>query len=401
MNKLIVVIMGPGKEHFYKMCLDSVDGADEIIYSTSNKEWGAISPTIIHNCWDESDPNTNGKCRNEYLKYLKKNYPDDWALILDEDEIVEDLSKVKQFIKIVDPGIYNVKMRHLIGDLGHEDATRAVHVVPGRLFKISEAIKYPEHSHPILEGELMGACLDTVIWHIGHLPIEYMDYVLMRYKQHSADSIIHTQDFLKQWKYAHLLGKYPTKDVNTVELPKQLIDRYEIDTDMFYQSQYQIELKHPMMVNQWNDYFKPKSVLDLGCGRGCYLFFWKWFVNDYKGIELSKWAKDNSFASNIVVGNVDNKKHYSKADLITAIDVLEHLTFSELDLTLKNMSNHGNHFLFSIPFDGDPNLMNDSTHKQFKSKEEWIELIEKYGIKILDTPQDWAFAHQILVGVKK
>jgi len=68
-------------------------------------------------------------------------------------------------------------MRHFIGNIGHEDATLPVHVVPGRLLKFQKQLKYPEHSHPVLEGELMGACLNTTIWHLGHLPVEYLDYI--------------------------------------------------------------------------------------------------------------------------------------------------------------------------------------------------------------------------------
>ncbi|MCK5177409.1 MAG: hypothetical protein KAQ92_06790, partial [Candidatus Aenigmarchaeota archaeon] len=148
MDKLIVVVMGPGKKHFAKMCLDSVKDADKILYWTSEFNFNDKRIEVHHNGWNEQDPTTNGKCRQRYLEHLKKNYPDDWCLVIDEDEIVEDLQKIKDFIQKVEPGIYNVKMRHFIGNIGHEDATRPIHVVPGRLFKISEAIKYPEHSHP-------------------------------------------------------------------------------------------------------------------------------------------------------------------------------------------------------------------------------------------------------------
>jgi len=413
MSKLIVVIMGPGKKHFAEMCLDSVKDADKILYWTSNKELidDMQIPTIInqntifYNHWDETDPATNGKCRQRYLEHLKENYPNDWCLALDEDEILEEggIEKIKQFIKEREPGIYNVKMRHFVGDLGHEDATRPVHVVPARLFKISETIKYPEHSHPVLEGELMGACLDTCIWHLGYLPVLYLDYILTRYKQHMSDSIIHPPQFLEQWKLSHLMGQYPKKEINPVELPKIICDRYEIDRDMFYHSRYQLELKNAIMVKQWYDYFKPESVLDLGCGRGCYLFFWKWFTNCW-GIELSGWAVKNSYNPNILQGDITNPKNYiidaeKNWDLITAIDVFEHLTKEQLDKTLQNMQKYGNKFLFSIPFEGDPNLELDPTHIIKESKEWWSKKLSQY-FKIKDAPEDWLFHEQILIGEK-
>jgi glycosyltransferase involved in cell wall biosynthesis len=428
-NKLVVVITGQNCEKFIGMNLDSVKDADAIIYCDGGStdktipivanfhNTNGMHVDIIQNKWNSEDKAMNGKQRNFYLEYIKKEHPNDWCLVLDADELVEDLSKIKEFINDPDrrPGLYNVKMRHFIGDLGHEDATRPVHVVPARLFKISEAKGYPLHSHPVLEGELMGACLDTTIWHLGHLPVEYMDYILKRYKQHAEDSLIHTQEFLTQWKYSHLLGHYPSKEINPLELPKQIVERYEINTDMFYHSRYQLELKNAIMVKQWNDYFKPFSLLDLGCGRGCYLYFWDWFSNtsigegitDIKGIELSQWAVDNAFCENIVQGDISIEENIkcewiqeNKWDLITAIDVLEHLTDEQLDKTLKNMVKYGKRFLFSIPFEGDPNLIADNTHKQFHDRGWWVKKIESYGILIKDAPQDWLFAHQLLIGEK-
>jgi hypothetical protein len=87
-------------------------------------------------------------------------------------------------------------------------------------------------------------------------------------------------------------------------------------------------------------------------------------------------------------------------ELITMIDILEHLDDKELGDVLGYVSIIGKKFLFSIPFLGDPNLEADKTHKQFKTKDEWIKLIESHGIKIKETPNDWLFRDQILVGEK-
>jgi len=183
-------------------------------------------------------------------------------------------------------------------------------------------------------------------------------------------------------------------------LPKQICDRYEIDKDEFYHSRYQLELKHPIMVKQWNDYFKPKNVLDLGCGRGCYLYFWKWFVNEYAGIELSKWACHNAFCDHILNANIKDFDRNFKYDLITFIDILEHLKYEELDDILKKYYKQGNKFLFSIPFEGDPNLEADPTHIIKEDKEWWIKKLSKY-FKIKDAPKEWLFHEQILIGGKK
>ena len=120
------------------------------------------------------------------------------------------------------------------------------------------------------------------------------------------------------------------------------------------------------------------------------------------GIELSKYAVNHAFCPDIQIANIAGEGvGYIQTDLITAIDVLEHLNDEDLDKTLINMMRHGKRFIFSIPFVGDPNLTNDKTHIQYKTKEQWIKLIESYGIKIKETPKDWLFSNQILVGVKK
>ena len=423
MNKLIVVIMGPGKKHFAEMCLDSVKDADKILYFT--QRWIELSQEtnskaeFYNNFWDETDPATNGKCRQRYLKHLKEFYPDDWCLVLDEDEILDDsgIQNVKEFINDPDrtPGIYNVKMRHFIGDLGHEDATlhgdiskppvqNPIHIVPGRLFKISEAIKYPEHSHPVLEGEVKGACLDTTIWHLGYLPVEYMDYIFNRAKQNAKDSVIHRQEFIRQWKLLHLFGLYHKVQINLRTLPKQLCDRYEIDLDEIYFAQDKFELKHVLMVKQWKNYFKNKEVLDVGCGRGPYLCAWTILDVEGYGFDKSKFAVEHSLSanSNMWIGDILEEPATKKQfELVNVIDVLEHLKYDDLELALKNISKMTKkNILFSIPFLGDKNLDADPTHIIKEDKEWWIAQLSRY-FKIKEVPEDWFFKEQLLIGEKK
>jgi hypothetical protein len=262
-QKLIVITMGQNCEKFLQMNMDSIKGADKIIYCDGGSHDSSVciaknaGADVIVNRWDKNDKAMNGKQRNFYLEFIKGNYPNDWCLVLDADELVEDLSKIKEFIndKERQPGIYNIKMRHLIDGLGWEDATRPVHVVPGRLFQIKEAGYYPEHSHPILTGELKGACLDTTIWHLGNCAIDYLDYVYNRFKQHMNDSLIHTSEFLEWWKEAHILNYYPRKRVNPYELPKQLLKRYDINPDKYYFQDRGLETKHFIDVYNYKIYF--------------------------------------------------------------------------------------------------------------------------------------------------
>ena len=415
MNKLIVVIMGPGKEHFAKMALESVKDADKIYYWSSNPQNVPIVKepkqfVVFFNGWDESDPATNGKCRQRYLDYLKENHPDDWCLVIDEDEIVEDLDMVKKYIQSAKPGLYNMKMRHFIGNLGMEDATQQVHLVQHRLFKVSEAVKYPEHSHTILEGPFIANCVAGMIWHLGHLPFEYMKYIVKRYNQHSKDSIIHSPEFLRQWKNSHLLGQYPTKLINPTELPDIICREFEIDKDEFYFSRRQnLEIKHFIMIKNWLEILKenvvPINILDLGCGMGHYGYVaTQFFPCGYKGYEISDFAvKNNPYTKlNLDIVKKDivkerfEEKHY---DLVLCIDVLEHLDYDDLDIVLEKVAKCDSKVIFSIPFLGDPNLDTDPTHIIKEEKSWWVEKLSEY-FKIIDTPKHWIFEPQILVGDK-
>ena len=405
-NKLIVVIMGQDCERFIGMCLESVKDADVIVYcdggSTDNtvELVGKINPHVeyIRNKYNQEDKTMNGKQRNFYLDYIKKNYPNDWALCIDADEVVEDIDNIKEFIQSAGDGLYSVHMRHFHNDLGHEDATQERHYVLNRLFKISEADTYPEVEHPVLYGKVEGKTDCTTIWHLAH--INHVFNIKGRYEKNIKHSNIHTSEFLDNWKDAHMLGQYPNKPVSVLDVPDVILNYFHINKDKYYFANRGIELKHPMMVKQWNDYFKPESVLDLGCGRGPYLYFWRWFVEKSWGIEISNWAVNNQFIHGILEGSIVDESKYNNTDLITSVDILEHLNDEDLDKTLKNISKHGKQFLFSIPFIGDPNLEKDKTHVQKKTKEEWIKLIESYGIKIKPTPEDWMFKEQILVGKK-
>lgn len=410
MEKLVVMIMGAGNNmKFIDMCVNSTRDADEIVFLDSGNNDGTSEYLNEHNIktifrqYDENDKNWNGKQRNFYLNYLKENYPDDWALCLDADEVVEDLSKIKEFIQTVPKGVYSVKMRHFIGDLGHEDSTIKTHFVPNRLFKIECADKYPEVEHPVLiskEGCQVAGTTCTTIWHLAYVPNLWE--IKKRYENHLKKSNMHTPEFLHQWYKAHLFGQYPRKPIDLRDIPEVILREFSLDKDEFYFSNRGIELKHSLMVKQWYDYFKPESVLDLGCGRGPYLYFWKWYVNTCVGLELSEWAVKNAFTDNIYVCDISNdfESIASGFDLVTIIDVLEHLDDIQLDKTLKNISKSGKRFIFSIPFEGDPNLTNDKTHKQFHSKQWWIEKIESYGIKIKEAPKYWFFHNQILIGEK-
>jgi len=357
---------------------------------------------IIESAYPHDDKGADGKQRNKYLQYLKENHLGDWCLVLDADEFVDKPNQIKKVIELLEANnaeVCSPRMIHFIGDLAHEDSTLEKHYVPCRLFKVTPDLWYPEVEHNTLQGFRGNVAQEDmfIVWHLGYVKDKITE-LKRKYLNHTAKSNIHNQDFLDQWYCAHLFGTYPRKPLNIQMLPPALLDFLQVP-DYFYFHNRGLETKHSLMVKQWYDHFKPESILDLGCGRGPYLFYWGWLVKKARGIELSNWAVEHAFTTDIKQGDITTMYIGAGWDLITCIDVLEHLTDEQLEAALKNISEKANNYLFSIPFIGDSNLHNDSTHKQFMTKEEWIAKIESHGIKVIPTPDNFYFKEQLLVGV--
>jgi len=406
-EKLIVVIMGPGKEHFAKMCLESVKDADEIFYWTSADdlidenqtiEFSDVEHISYYNEWDESDKQTNGKCRNRYLKHLKENYPNDWCLVIDEDEVCEDLNKIKEFIKTAEAGLYSPKMRHFIGDLGHEDATQKNHWVPNRLFKISEAKEYPLDSHTVLSGKQIGATDCTTIWHLGHLPVEYMKYISKRYKEHTFNSTIHTPKFLTSWRDAHLFGNYPKSPVNPTEIPKVILNNFNIDFDELYFKGRGLEVQNFIDAAHWKEFFKCQNAIELGCGLGPRVYAMNTIGIAACGIELSEYAVKHKMASKIIQKDVLDEPDCGNYDLAVAYDLLEHINYKDLSKALENLVHYSKKYiLVSIPFIGDPSLEADPTHIIKETREWWLKQFISRGLKEIEVPEYFLFKKQLLI----
>jgi hypothetical protein len=420
MQQLITCVMGDNCSNFLDMCFSSVLNSEKIVFCWGEednktmekyKEWKLKYPNkfeLISLKYNKEDKRQNGITRNFYLNYLKTNYPNDWVLCLDADEVVEDYDKLRNFVNNAPEGVYSVSMRHFIGDLGHEDATNKEHYVLNRLFKISEADKYPEVEHPVLIPKDLNKQYQTkatTIWHLSYIPnlFEFKK----KYENHLAKSNMHTPAYLMNWYYSHLFGTYPKSQVNPIDIPETILNHFGVDKDLFYFQNRQLEIKHFIMSRQWLNGFyeyvecprdyKPR-VLDLGCGFGVYGFPIKDEVN-YKGIELSKYAcQTNPYQMNIQQGNILDHEANGE-DIILMIDVLEHLTEQELDKVLINFKNPNTYYIVSIPFEGDENLYKDKTHKIFKNKEWWLKKLGEI-MEIKQTP-NWLFSNQIIVGVGK
>lgn len=412
MSKLIVAYIVEKDEDVFELSYNSIKNvADSVVIIDGNKHellYPIEKGVQLHSPYPHELKEANGKQRNKYIRELQNLFEGDWCLVLDADEVVDKPEMIKKTIEELEKqniDCASIHMRHFIGNLANEDATQEQHFVPCRLFKVTKDLSYPEVEHPVLQGfkthaHTNGFC----VWHLAYA--REMFRLKNKYNNHMEKSNIHTPQYLEQWYHAHLLGEYPVKKVDPQELPKVIKDHFQMNDDYLYFRNRTVELKHAECVKQWNEYFKPISVFELGCGRGPYLRYWEMNC-ECSGIELSEWAVNNKICnSEIMCGDLLEEGKIS--DLMTAIDVLEHLEEKELSIALKNMITSANKFLFSIPFDADPelglredpNLRADSTHKIFKPKRWWIEQLESNGFKIEETPKDFHFREQIIIATK-
>jgi|SRR3990167_572821 len=156
------------------------------------------------------------------------------------------------------------------------------------------------------------------------------------------------------------------------------------------------EVKHYFMSLQWIDYFKPKNVLDWGCGTGLYMHFIQLEGIPCAGYDPNPWAAKLAYGTS--KGAVIDKEPDGKYDLVLCIDVLEHLTIEEAKAAIRKIKDRSKVALFSICFDNDPNFDKDPTHKIRLNRVQWIDLIKQEGMIVEDVPNDFLFKEQLLIG---
>ncbi|MCK5624962.1 hypothetical protein KAI04_03920 [Candidatus Pacearchaeota archaeon] len=422
-EQLIVTVMGDNCIKFIDMCFKSIIDADKIIFCWGKgdkktleiyNKWKKEYPNkfeIIQNKFIQDDPYMISKQRNFYLKYLKENYKGWYCLVLDADEVVDNLDEFKKFInnhKWEDTDIFSPRMRHLIGTLITEDNSKPIHYVPHRFFKITDDKFYPdtEHCFLISEQKLKSCPFNNgLIWHLGYL--DNIWGIKQRYdgQMNRKKGNSHPEKFLKRWKNLLLFGEYPIKPFNPVELPDIILNNFGIEKDEIYFANRGLELKHFIDAIHWKEFFKCKSLLEFGCGRGPRIYALQNIGVIADGLEISEFAVENSIPSNgsVMTGDITKDiSDYSIHDLTIAYDVLEHLEYKDLNKAIKNLTDYTNKYiLISVPFEGTSNCDADPTHIIKEDKEWWIKQFTDKELELIPTPEHFQFKEQILIFKKK
>jgi glycosyltransferase involved in cell wall biosynthesis/SAM-dependent methyltransferase len=123
--------------------------------------------------------------------------------------------------------------------------------------------------------------------------------------------------------------------------------------------------------------FKPKTVLDAGCALGFLVEAFRNHGVEAFGVDISEYAINKihpSIKPYCWVGSI-TEPFPQKYDLITCIEVLEHLAQRDSEKAIANLCDHANEIIFSsTPFDH-----KEPTHFNVQPPEYWAEQFARYG----------------------
>lgn len=130
----------------------------------------------------------------------------------------------------------------------------------------------------------------------------------------------------------------------------------------------------------------PKSVLDVGCGRGTWLSVWRaqHGVERVLGVDSVSAEQLRAIPARDLIRHVDLEAGFSvgeRFDLVQCLEVAEHLSPEAAPLLVKSLALHGDVILFSAARPGD----GGEHHVNEQEPEYWRDLFEDHGLRLYDT----------------
>lgn len=132
------------------------------------------------------------------------------------------------------------------------------------------------------------------------------------------------------------------------------------------------------------DMFRPKSVVDVGCGLGTFLkVFSDCGVNEIMGFD-GEWLNDkklNISKENIRIVDLESPDWASgNYDLAISLEVAEHLDSSIEEVFIKNLTSLSEVIVFSAALEG----QGGQNHINEKPLESWIKIFNNFGYHFFD-----------------
>lgn len=151
------------------------------------------------------------------------------------------------------------------------------------------------------------------------------------------------------------------------------------------------------------DFCEPKKVVDIGCGKGFFVHAFNYYKVPAIGYDISKFAIEHPYE--LAAGKtflLEANTKMETGDLVICYDVLEHVPEPELDAFIDRVIGACEKTLiFSICMAGDPNFEKDKSHALKRTQAWWIIYLERKGLTLVRTPDDFMFRDQILIFQKE
>jgi ubiquinone/menaquinone biosynthesis C-methylase UbiE len=149
------------------------------------------------------------------------------------------------------------------------------------------------------------------------------------------------------------------------------------------------------IAHSFNKNLKPSRILDIGCAKGFLVSLFHSFGVESYGVDISSYAvsrapeeiKKNLFVLDVEKGNLPFPDNYF--DLLTMIDILEHLHFSSINHILKEIKRvlkQNGYICLTLPTPQEEKK--DITHINLRPKSFWIDFFQERGFIIASNQKE-------------
>jgi GT2 family glycosyltransferase/2-polyprenyl-3-methyl-5-hydroxy-6-metoxy-1,4-benzoquinol methylase/predicted Zn-dependent protease len=164
----------------------------------------------------------------------------------------------------------------------------------------------------------------------------------------------------------------------TATYSKEYYDNYGSKSGVPYEREQPVWRKHFLaLARTLADRYRPKTVLDVGCAKGFLVENLRDLGVEASGVDFSLYAisqvRDDIKPFCRVAGGTEPIE--GQFDLITCIEVAEHMTEADAKAMIKEFCRHTDQVIFSST----PDEFDEPTHINLHPAEYWIDLFQKEG----------------------